>query len=242
VHLARALPLLLLLPLAGCPGEPPSVIASTSPAPSAAPSAQPPPAIDASAPAASAITSTAVAREDYFRVDFEQSGAAVPLHDHDITLAAKPFVIALRFRSPDSVHVSASTSPRWFDVARTGGAFDLGNSNSKEAPFAVARGMAENLVNPDPQLFLSDQASHFWFYEDDKTHRCNTVTKGADGIVCRRRVERVGSGDPIHFDPIASYAGKSIYLVFLGATDGTDAADWTDRVERQRAYFRVTIR
>ncbi len=218
------------------------VIASATPAPPAAPSAPALPAVDASAPAKSAEAPHAADHGDFFHVEFEQDGVLVPSQGHEVLLDAKPFVIVVHFRSPDSVNVNASTSPRWFDVARTGGAFDLGNSKSTEAPFAIGRGMAENNLTPDPQIFLSDQASHDWFYESDKSHRCTAVTKTADGIACRRRVERVASGDPFRLHPLASYRGKSLYLVFVGATDGTDAADWGDRVEREREYFRLTIR
>jgi hypothetical protein len=212
---------------------------------------EPQPAASAAPPALPSVASAkGGAAHDYFTVQLEQHGEPVPIQDHEALLAKRPFDIIVTFDSwPDSVSVNVSASPRWFDAARAGASFDVGDVKVDPrtgkyplAPFAMGHGLAEAEHNPDPELFVNDDGAHLWDYENDKSNRCSVATIQGRGVVCRRHVERLGIGSPMSEVDLSAWAGGALYLVFLGVTDGTEAKNWADRVERQRLYLKVKLR
>jgi hypothetical protein len=195
----------------------------------------------ASAPA-EAQTKVVASSQGDFGVRIEQDGTPVLITDHQVRIDAKPFVIVIRFHDPDlGVHVNASMSPRWFEMARSGTAFVLGDS--QDGPFAIARGLAEANLNPAPEVYLTNEAAHYWYYNSADDHRCHGIAFESGGTVCRRHVDQVASGDPPgQITPLADLKGADIHLVFVSAIGGTEAKDWFDRRELHREYLRVALR
>jgi hypothetical protein len=221
----------LAVPLAACAASPPQGAAQTL-------------VVAAPIAAASAPADPPRGEDPVFRVEIEQDGHAVPIRDHAVVVEARPFVLTLHLREPqEGIHVDATTTSRRFEMARDGKPFDVSVGETADDVFAPAHGYAEAAPNPAPDLYLDGAGSHYWYYTSATDHRCHEALPDGAGIVCRRRVERFGRGDPPpREDAVERFRGVTVFLVFMAVSKGTAEKDFADRVERQRDYLRVTIR
>ena len=169
----------------------------------------------------------------YFAVGFEQSGRLIPIENHQVILQKKSFSLVLYFKRPESVLINASFSPDSFEQARAGVPLEniLGFADL---------GMAEEPFNPKTLLMISDNAPHYWYYENDANHRFNDVAKKKGIFICRRIIAQVMHRDTTRaLVPVRDMREDALYLVFM-RTEWTK--DFRQQIEKQREYVKVLFR
>ena len=182
---------------------------------------------------AGAQTTTLPKIDQYFAVGFEQNGQLIPIQNHQITLEKKTFSLVLFFKKPGSVLVNASLHPTSFEQARNGVPFE------RIQGFADL-GMAEEPFNPKTLLMLSNQAPHYWYYENDANHRFNDVSWRQGTLVCRRILGQVMYRDEDRkLSPVKNIRENAIYFVFMRTMW---KQDFSRQFEQQREYVKVNFR
>jgi len=166
-----------------------------------------------------------------FAVAIEQDGRAVPVRDHQVRLKRKAFAVVLAFGRLDGVMVNASFSPRLYEAAL------------ERRPLAGVlplpkRGLAEELFNPDREIFVTDSAYHHWYYFSPKIHRFDSVEKVGEVWVCRRGVQRYRQDGRSGAADLRKIDRRDLYLVFT-KTDWS--GDHTRRIEKQTEYLHVVF-
>ena len=143
-----------------------------------------------------------------------QDGREVAIANHEVTLQRRAFEVVVLMRDePRQVLLNASFDGRWFDRVARGLALD------QLDVFQPGRGMAES-VPPDPELMLSDEASHFLFVASDTDHRCHAVQRVAAALACFRNVASL-TQDPGHGSvPIERTTARTLYLSFMQVRSG----------------------
>lgn len=168
----------------------------------------------------------------YFGIGFEQDGQAVPIIDHEVTLARAPFTIVLTFPGQEGVLVNASAAPETFKAAQAG-------KPLAELPGFSDLGMAEEAFNPRALLMLSAFAPHFWYYAHEGEHRFNDVVQQPNTIICRRIVATIMRRDESkQMMAIRDSTEPYLYLVFV-KTEWN--AEYTQQFEKQRDYVKLTF-
>ncbi|NUP08263.1 MAG: hypothetical protein HOW73_19610 [Polyangiaceae bacterium] len=158
-------------------------------------------------------------RRTTVRVSLEQAGKAVPIVDHRARLTRDPFVIEVPLdRVGTGVHVSVSPNRKLFDIANTGG--DLPTEDG--AAFGLGSSFAEKAPVPDPDLTISPEGSHYWYYDNESDNRCHEVRREDSAVIfCRRQVDSlfwVGENFRVQ-QPITESREPVLYLVFMKRTD-----------------------
>lgn len=162
-----------------------------------------------------------------------QNGAMIPVRNHQVILKKQPFTIVLSLRQPDGILVNASFDPQSFNQARAG------------APFADIAGfsdlgMAEEPFNPKTLLMTSNEAPHYWYYENNASHRFNQVTSQQNRLICERIVGQIMYRDTSKkMLSIRDIQENALYLVFM-KTEWS--ADFRQQYERQREFIQVLFR
>lgn len=169
----------------------------------------------------------------YFSVGFSQDGKIIPVVNHQVTLAKKPFSILLYLKQPDGILVNASFAPQSFKQAQAG------------APLAEIQGfsdlgMAEEPFNPKTLLMISAIAPHYWYYDHDAHHRFNHVTPEHNMLVCERIVGQIMDRDASKtLRSIRAIQENTLYLVFM-KTEWTP--DFRQQHEKQREFIQILFR
>ncbi|MDY0091624.1 MAG: hypothetical protein RBT80_02890 [Candidatus Vecturithrix sp.] len=169
----------------------------------------------------------------YFAIGFAQDGKIVPITNHQVILAKRPFTILLYLKQPDGILVNASFAPQSFTQAEAG------------APLADIvgfsdLGMAEEPFNPKTLLMISSNAPHYWYYEHDAHHRFNHVTLQHNMLVCERIVGQVMDRDASKtLQSIRNIRENALYLVFM-KTEWTP--DFRQQREKQREFVQILFR
>ncbi|GAK59148.1 hypothetical protein U27_06124 [Candidatus Vecturithrix granuli] len=169
----------------------------------------------------------------YFSVGFSQDGKIIPVTNHQVVLAKRPFTILLYLKQPDGILVNASFAPQSFKQAQTG------------APLTDIEGfsdlgMAEEPFNPKTLLMVSAIAPHYWYYEHDTHHRFNQVTLQNNILVCERIVGQIMDRDASKtMKSIREIKENALYLVFM-KTEWTP--DFRQQYEKQREFIQVLFR
>jgi hypothetical protein len=152
------------------------------------------------------------------------------IQDHQVILKKRAFTILLYFRGPEAVLVNAAFTPDSFDQARTG--IPLKNISG----FSDL-GMAEEAFNPKTLLMISTQAPHYWYYENEASHRFNDVIVRDGTLICHRIVAQAMYRDTTRMlVPIRDLREDALYLVFI-KTEW--AKDFSQQFEKQREYVKV---
>lgn len=169
----------------------------------------------------------------YFSVGFSQDGKIVPVADHQIILAKRPFTILLYLKQPDGILVNASFASQSFKQAQAGLPFiDIEGFSDL--------GMAEEPFNPKTLLMISAIAPHYWYYEHDAHHRFNHVTSKNNILVCERIVGQIMDRDASKtMKSIREIQENALYLVFM-KTEWTP--DFRQQHEKQREFIQILFR
>ncbi len=170
----------------------------------------------------------------FFTLGVEQDGRRIPVLDHKVTLARKPFTIVFYLEQMGPMLVQASFSPRMMNMA--------GEGKRLETILIPAGSIAENPRNPDRLIYVHDDGLyHNWGYLGPNSHRFdpNGVAKLPEGgYLCRRTVEKIVDHNaeiPVEI-PVERCPQDRIYLLFIKTKPNAGSGPW---VEKQRDWLEL---
>jgi hypothetical protein len=165
-----------------------------------------------------------------FKVYIEQNGTRLPVTNHEITLEKKPFNIIFVMHKPDGILISSSFNKTTYDKA-------VKKEPLSKLPGYANTGMAEGLSNTDNEVIICDDAPSYWFYDNDKEHRFNTVIKNKDSLVCTRTIKQLYLLDEKDQPTITvEKISKPLYFVFM---DYVSDPKTYERTELQREMIKI---
>jgi hypothetical protein len=161
-----------------------------------------------------AATSPAAVRFDW-TVEIVQGGAALPEAAGAVSLARAPFTIRVSMAQPVAVKLNAYNTDQNFKVLRTGYVF----APDCQDAFCTGMDVAEERLNPEQDLFVDPQLTHYLYYLAPDDHRWSRADVSAQGAVLERDVARLNGA------PIAEYAEPALYLMLLANPANEDLID-----------------
>ena len=178
--------------------------ACSGPAPTSAPvtATAPRPATPTSGP----VPTTALAAAEFtWSVEIVQDGQTVSMTADTARLARAPFTVRVRLPQPLPVKLNAFNSDANFKALQPGA------SVSDDCTTALCTGMdvAEDRLNPDKDLFVDPQLTHYLYYQGPQDHRWSRADVTVTGAIMERDVATLNT------KPIAQYADPALYLLFF---------------------------
>lgn len=144
-----------------------------------------------------------------FKVYIEQDGIRLPITNNEVSLDKKPFRIVFVFDKPNGILISTSFNKATYEMA-------IKNEPLAKLPGYQGTGMAEYLFNNDKEVLVDDSAPSYWFFDNIKEHRFNTVKTSKDSLVCTREIKQFNIFDEKGniILPIEKVS-KALYFVFI---------------------------
>ncbi len=188
---------LVLLAACGGPAPSPVIPASTAAAATDAP-AGPTPTIGA-------VPTTASAADFQWSVEIVQNNQTLPAPNDQVQLSRAAFTIRVRMPQPLPVKLNALNSDANFKALQPG--FDL----TANCTLALCTGMdvAEDRLNPQRDLFVDPQLTHYLYYQGPQDHRWSRANVTNQGAVLERDVATLNE------KPVEQYADPALYLLFF---------------------------
>ena len=202
-HLLAGLAGLVLV--AACSGAAPS---ATAPVPTAV---QGPPT-----PTAGAVPTTALAASDFkWSVEIVQNGQKLPIANDQVQLPRTTFTIRVRMPQPLPVKLNALNTDANFKALQPGFAL------TETCTLALCTGMdvAEDRLNPQRDLFVDAQLTHYLYYQGPQDHRWSRADVTAQGAVLERDVASLNG------KPVEQYADPALYLLLFVNYTNPDKID-----------------
>lgn len=175
------------------------------------------------------ITCTVTAQHK-FKMYIEQNGYRIAAHKNTVKIDPGTFNIVFEFPEPMGVLVNGSRDQATYKAASR-------NESFEQLPGFSETGMAEGLGNKDKEIILAEYAPGFWFYDDDKTHRFNSVERKDGKLICKRTIENLYDKTSQTSVKVADTKGK-LYIVAVSAKKGKT---WDDKIEVHREYIIVKM-
>lgn len=163
-----------------------------------------------------------------YTITIEQNSEQKIIINNTVELKPGPFDIVLELSEPMGLIINASFSKKTFKLA-------LKNKHLDKLPGFQETGMSEGFFNEDKEIFISDNAPNYWYYDTENENRFNSFEKVGKSIICKRTIENL-------YEPRTSTSIKTIdntkpiYLVFMSYKRGNKV---TDRIEVQREYLKI---
>jgi hypothetical protein len=189
--------------LAACGGPSPSAVAPTAAATLAAAATalgiQP-------SPTAGAVPTTALSAAEFqWSVDIVQNSQPLVAVNDQVQPQRSAFTIRVRMPQPLPVKLNALNSDANFQALQPG--YIL----SEDCTLALCTGMdvAEERLNPQRDLFVDPQLTHYLYYQGPQDHRWSRVDLTAQGAVLDRDVASLNG------KPVAQYQDAALYLLLF---------------------------
>ena len=196
----RRIPARILASLAGLL----FVAACAGPTPSAAPAATATPAPPT--PTVGPVPTTALSASEFtWSVEIVQNSQTLTTTNDVVTLARTDFTIRVKEPQPLPVKLNALNTDANFK------ALQPGYTLADDCTLALCTGMdvAEDRLNPERDLFVDPQLTHYLYYQGPKDHRWSRADVTATGAALERDVVTLNG------KPIAQYADPALYLLFF---------------------------
>jgi hypothetical protein len=181
-----------------------ALTACGGPATTAAPVATAVPALPS--PTAGPVPTTALAASEFtWSVDIVQKNQVVRASNGQVALAKAAFTIRVSLPQPLPVKLNALNTDANFKALQPG--FVLAD----DCTLALCTGMdvAEERLNPERDLFVDPQLTHYLYYQGPQDHRWSRANISATGAVLERDVVTLNS------KPIEQYADPALYLLLF---------------------------
>jgi hypothetical protein len=151
------------------------------------------------------VPTTAGAAEFQWSVEIVQNNQTLPAANDQVPLVRAAFTIRVRMPQPLPVKLNALNSDANFKALQPG--FVL----SDNCTLALCTGMdvAEDRLNPQRDLFVDPQLTHYLYYQGPQDHRWSRATVTDQGAVLERDVASLNG------KPIEQYADPALYLLFF---------------------------
>jgi hypothetical protein len=183
-----------LVLLAACAGPAPSVAPAVTAAPLPA------------TPTAGPVPTTALAAADFtWSVEIVQNSQTLTATNDLVQLARSDFTIRVKMPQPLPVKLNALNTDANFKALQPG--FTLAD----DCTLALCTGMdvAEDRLNPQRDLFVDPQLTHYLYYQGPQDHRWSRADVTATGAALERDVVTLNG------KPIAQYKDPALYLLFF---------------------------
>ena len=133
----------------------------------------------------------------------------------DVRLARQGFAVRVTMSTPLPAKLNAFNTDANFQAIQPGFVFE------PDCTVALCTGMdvAEERLNPEGQLFVDVQLTHYLYYGGPDDHRWSRAQVGSDGATFERDVRRLGDA------PVEQYAGPALYLLLFVNPANPDVAD-----------------
>jgi hypothetical protein len=148
-------------------------------------------------------------------VEIIQGGAVLPAEAGAVSLARSPFTIRASMAQPIAVKLNLMDTDQNFKVLRTGYVF----APDCQDAFCTGMDVAEERMNPEQDLFIDPQLTHYLYYLGPDDHRWSRADVTAEGAVLERDVARLNGA------PIEEYAGPALYMLLLANPANEDLID-----------------
>jgi len=180
--------------------------------------------------AAAGMAAAQPASEPWFRVQFMQDDKVVEVANHTVKLKKDRFSMKISLRSGGNISINAS-----LDTVNYGMAVQGKGLQDFEC-FLPGTGMAEGLENKENDMSINSSAHNFWFYDNDKKHRFNSIEKNNEWITCERVIKKIWVLDNELSDAykMTAFPRDTFYMVFMKTTPDTE-----NPTELQRDYLQV---
>ncbi len=175
-----------------------------SPTPTSAPHPTAPPL--APTPTVGAVPTTALSAAEFtWSVEIVQNSQTLTATTDSIALARAPFTIRVSMPQPLPVKLNALNTDANFKALQPG--FVLADN----CTVALCTGMdvAEDRLNPEKDLFVDPQLTHYLYYQGPQDHRWSRADITATGATLERDVLTLNT------KPIAQYQDPALYLLFF---------------------------
>lgn len=151
-------------------------------------------------------------------VTFIQNGKQIEPSNGILRLKKVPFDIVFKEAIPFDIMVNASYNERLYDISRKPDVLTL------QSEFKANAAIAEALFNEDESIYISNDATNVWYYEDEQHHKFNEVNTTNGSYESIRSIKRFNDLDS---DIIISnlQISKPVYLVFLSVKQYESVSD-----------------
>jgi len=146
-------------------------------------------------------------KEKGFHVVIEQNGKLIEPKNGVVSIDKSEFNIIFEFNNPMGLLINGSFKKKTYKLASKG-------KHKSNLPGFQSTGMAEGLLNPGKEIFISDDAPNYWFYDDDKKNRFNSIEKVDGKLFCRRIIKNLYDVDT-KATTIVENVEQPLYLVFI---------------------------
>jgi len=167
-------------------------------------------------------------KEQDFHVRIEQNGKLIEPINGLVTLDKSEFNIVFEFSEPMGLLLNGSFKKKTYKLA------SKGKPKSQLIGFQNT-GMAEGLLNPDKEIFISNESPNYWFYDDDEENRFNSVEKINGKYLCKRIIQNLFNIDTKKNIKVEDVS-KPLYLVFISYKRGEKV---TDEIEMKREWIKI---
>jgi hypothetical protein len=177
--------------------------ACAGPAPTAAPPTAPP---VAPSPTVGPVPTTALAAAEFtWSVEIVQNSQTLTATNNTVQLAKSDFTIRVKLPQPLPVKLNVLNTDANFQALQPG--YRL----TDDCTLALCTGMdvAEDRLNPEKDLFVDPQLTHYLYYQGPTDHRWSRADVTATGASMERDVATLNT------KPIAQYADPALYLLFF---------------------------
>lgn len=169
-------------------------------------------------------------QQEFIDLYLEQDGRIINIIDDTAMIKRKQFCFVFSFRQPDGILLNASFEPASYESAAGGAPVEniAGFRNT---------GIAEELFNPECEMFISNDSPNYWYYADETDSRFDYTAKDERGYTCRRTVSSfVDLHGKAEKQEISKIRQDAIYIVIV-MIEWND--DFTKRIERSRRYLKI---
>ncbi len=163
-----------------------------------------------------------------FHVIIEQNGEFIEPNNGVVTLDKSTFNIVFEFNEPMGLLINGSFKKNTYMLATKG-------KHKSKLPGFHHTGMAEGLLNPDKEIFISNDSPNYWFFDDNEKNRFNYIEKVDGKIICTRVIENfydVHTKTNIKVENV----NEPLYLVFISYMRGENI---TDVIEIKRECIKI---
>ena len=182
-----------LMVLSGC----------SAPAPSAvAPAATTAPPTTTAGP----VPTTALAASEFtWSVEILQNNQPLATTNDQVQLARSAFTLRVKMPQPLPVKLNALNTDANFKALQPGFAL------TDDCTLALCTGMdvAEGRLNPERDLFVDPQLTHYLYYQGPQDHRWSRADVTAQGAVLERDVVTLNG------KPVEQYKDPALFLLFF---------------------------
>lgn len=154
-------------------------------------------------------------------VTFIQNGKQIVPSNGVITLQKMPFDIVFKEAIPFDIMVNATYNERLFNISEKPAVLTL------QPEFKANATIAEALFNKDEVIYISNDATNVWYYEDEHNHKFNEVNITNGTYESIRTIKKFHDIDS-EIITANSQINKPVYLVFLSVKRYGSVNDLTE--------------